>query len=165
MAKFKILNEETGVWDVMATEDQVAEVLNNLDALPLEYVEQRQADNLKVAKVEKELNDYKATMQQVNINQEPKQKATGYGIVSLPPNAANGQVSVTVKGNTETDEEGNTKSTISASRLKSVGKNLLKIAPNNVWDGQVDGKTTAERFRDYDIIIGSTRNGIINRIS
>ena len=36
-----------------------------------------------------------------------------------------GQVSVTVKGNTETDEEGNTKSTISAMRIKSVGKNLF----------------------------------------
>ncbi|NLA83723.1 MAG: hypothetical protein GX854_04145, partial [Clostridiales bacterium] len=80
---------------------------------------------LKIAKLEKELNDYKATMQQVNINQEPKQKVSGYGIISLPKNAANGQVSVTVKGNTETDEEGNTKSTIGAVRIKVVGKNLF----------------------------------------
>jgi hypothetical protein len=55
---------------------------------------------LKSAKIEKELNDYKATMQQVNINQEPKQKASGYGIVSLPKNAANGQISCVVKGET-----------------------------------------------------------------
>lgn len=49
------------------------------------------------------------------------------GIGSLPKNSANGQVSVTIGGVTETDEEGNTKSTISAGRIKVVGKNLLNI--------------------------------------
>jgi hypothetical protein len=95
-----------------------------------DYATYKDSNNLKVAKVEKELNDYKATMQQVNINQEPKQKATGYGVVNLPKNAANGQVSVSVKGNTETDEEGNTKSTISAGRFRSVGKNLFNPYSN-----------------------------------
>ena len=38
-----------------------------------DYATYKDSNNLKVAKVEKELNDYKATMQQVNINQEPKQ--------------------------------------------------------------------------------------------
>ena len=41
------------------------------------------------------------------------------GIGSIPSNAAEGQVSVTVKGNTETDEEGNTKSTVSAFRIRT----------------------------------------------
>lgn len=48
---------------------------------------------LKVAKVEHELNDLKGVLQQVNINHEAKQKVNGYGIISLPKNAANGQVS------------------------------------------------------------------------
>ena len=45
-------------------------------------------------------------MASVNVNQEAKQKATGYGIVSLPKNAANGQVSAVVKGNTITNKAG-----------------------------------------------------------
>ena len=63
-----------------------------------DYTTQRQQDQLKIAKVEKDINDYKQIMSQVNVNQEAKQTASGYGIVSLPKNAANGQISVTVKG-------------------------------------------------------------------
>ena len=41
-----------------------------------------------------------------------KAPVTAYGdIISLPSTVVKGQVSVTVNGNTETDEEGNTKST------------------------------------------------------
>src|SRR5690606_3963651 len=69
-----------------------------------EYTSNRQQDQLKVAKVEKELNDYKATMQQINNHQSPTQKASGHGIISLPPNAAEGQVSsVGIKGLTATN--------------------------------------------------------------
>jgi len=63
-----------------------------------DYAQQRSQDQLKVATVEKELNDYKKTLQQVNVNQEPRQSASGYGTVSLPKNAANGQVSASVRG-------------------------------------------------------------------
>jgi hypothetical protein len=103
---------------------------------------------LKIAQVEKALNDYKATLQQINVNQEATQSVTGYGIISLPPNAANGQVSVTLFGNTEVDEEGNTKSTISASRLKSVGKNLLDY--KNITDRGVGSVTIIENGIEYD---------------
>lgn len=73
-------------------------------ALSKKYTDEQIAEQkLKVAKVEKELNDYKSVMAQVNINQEAKQKASGYGIVSLPKNAANGQISVTLKGKTATN--------------------------------------------------------------
>lgn len=89
-----------------------------------DYTTQRQQDNLKIATVEKGLNDYKSTMASVNVNQEAKQKVTGYGAISLPKNTANGQANISLKGNTITDETG-TNSTISASRLKSVGKNLF----------------------------------------
>ncbi|NLX80043.1 MAG: hypothetical protein GXZ03_00535, partial [Proteiniphilum sp.] len=59
---------------------------------------------VKVAKVEHELNDLKGVLQQVNINHEAKQKVNDYGIVSLPKNAANGQVSASVKGMTLKNE-------------------------------------------------------------
>jgi hypothetical protein len=68
-----------------------------------EYTSNRQQDQLKVAKVEKELNDYQKVMSMVNVNQEPKQKVSGYGTVSLPKNAANGQISVVLKGFTNTN--------------------------------------------------------------
>ena len=63
-------------------------------ALSKKYTDEQIAEQkLKVAKVEKELNDYKSVIAQANINQEAKQKASGYGIIPLPKNAANGQVS------------------------------------------------------------------------
>lgn len=68
-----------------------------------EYTNQRQQDQLKVATVEKELNDYKSTLANVNPNQEAKQSVSGCGTISLPKNTANGQVSVSVKGNTGTN--------------------------------------------------------------
>lgn len=89
---------------IKAVEDGLVDLGNELESHKAEYTSNRQQDQLKIAKVEKELNDYKATMQQVNINQEPKQKATGYGVISLPPNAAEGQVSgVKLKGQTATN--------------------------------------------------------------
>ncbi len=75
----------------------------DLDSFKADYMQFKNDSTLKSAKIEKELNDYKATMQQVNINQEPKQKVSGYGTVSLPKNAANGQISVIVKGLTATN--------------------------------------------------------------
>lgn len=119
---------------------------------------------LKTAKLEKDFNDYRSVISSMNPNQEAKQTATGYGIVSLPKNAANGQVSVTVKGNTETDEEGNTKSTVSAMRLKSVGKNLLSLKSKKILDNlpYTPPSQSQQYFRDYDIIIGATRNGYIS---
>lgn len=83
--------------------------------------------NLRIATVDKTLTDYQNTIASININNEAKQTATGYGTVSLPANAANGQVSASVKGNTVTDENG-TNSTISAGRLRSVNKNLFDIS-------------------------------------
>jgi len=99
-----------------------------------DYATYKDSNNLKVAKVEKELNDYKATMQQVNINQEPKQTATGYGIVSLPKNAANGQVSAVVKGMTLKNELNYNRDTWAEWELlqgSTIESNNLKIAKFN----------------------------------
>lgn len=73
--------------------------------LAKQYTDKRNEEQkLKVAKVERELDNYKATMQQININQEATQKMSGYGIVNLPKNAAEGQVSgVELKGLTATN--------------------------------------------------------------
>jgi hypothetical protein len=69
-----------------------------------DYATYKDSTNLKIFKVEKELNDYQQTMASMNVNQEVKQKATGYGIVSLPKNAANGQFSdVSVRGQSYTN--------------------------------------------------------------
>ena len=80
--------------------------------------------NLRIATVDKSLSDYCNAISSINPNQEAKQTASGYGTVSLPVNAANGQVSCTVGGNTVTDESG-TNSTVSAGRLRSFNKNLV----------------------------------------
>jgi hypothetical protein len=69
-----------------------------------DYASYKDSNNLKIAKIEKNLTDYQQTMAGVNINQEATQQATGYGVVSLPKNAANGQVSASVKGRTLKNE-------------------------------------------------------------
>jgi hypothetical protein len=58
---------------------------------------------LKSTTLEKELTDYKNTLAGININQEAKQSASGYGVVSLPKNCANGQVSAVVRGLTHSN--------------------------------------------------------------
>ncbi|NLY81153.1 MAG: hypothetical protein GX078_00040, partial [Clostridiales bacterium] len=82
---------------------RLEDIEENVSRLDADFISYKDNITLKTSKIEKELNDYKATMQQVNINQEPKQKATGYGVISLPPNAAEGQVSVKTFGETRTN--------------------------------------------------------------
>ena len=82
---------------------------------------------------------------------------SGYGHIDIPSNA-NGQVSVSVFGNTELDELGNAKSTVSAMRLRSVGKNLfdesklesVNSRPTLVWDGKVLSLYDYANFMPYD---------------
>lgn len=62
--------------------------------------EQLEPQRLKVATLDKSLSDFQRTLASVNVNQEAKQTVSGYGSVSLPKTSANGQVSVSVKGNT-----------------------------------------------------------------
>jgi len=74
------------------------------DELKEEYTQNKEDTQIKIGKIEKELTDYKSTMQQVNINQESTQSVSGYSILSLPSNATNGQVSgVEVNGQTATN--------------------------------------------------------------
>ncbi len=75
----------------------------DLDSFKAEYAAYKDSNSLKVAKIEKDLNDYQQTMAGVNVNQEATQSVSGYGIISLPPNAANGQVSGVVRGLTATN--------------------------------------------------------------
>jgi hypothetical protein len=80
--------------------------------------------NLRIATLDKDLSDYQNAIASTNPNQEAKQTAFGYGTVSLPVNAANGQISARLLGHTVTDESG-TNSTVSAGRLRSFNKNLV----------------------------------------
>ena len=68
------------------TIQDIKDVKQEVVAFKEDYVQDRQQDNLKVATVEKELNSYKSTMANVNVNQEAKQSVSGYGIISLPKN-------------------------------------------------------------------------------
>lgn len=73
-------------------------------ALSKKYTDEKIIEQkLKVATVEKELNDYKNTLAQVNVNQEPRQSVSGYGVLSLPKNAANSSAGVKLEGLTATN--------------------------------------------------------------
>ncbi len=59
---------------------------------------------IKVLDVERDVSNISKVLTSLNPNQEAKQSVSGYGILSLPKNAANGQVSdVVVKGLTVTN--------------------------------------------------------------
>jgi hypothetical protein len=58
---------------------------------------------IKVLDVEQDVSNISKVLTNLNPNQEAKQSVSGYGILSLPKNAANGQVSASVKGNTYTN--------------------------------------------------------------
>lgn len=105
---------------------------------------------LKTSQIEKELDNYQQTMAMVNINQEPTQQVVGAGVVSLPPNAANGQFSgVSLRGITE-----GTKSTIGACRLRSVGKNLFdeKLELGALGDATGLPYSATDRLRSINFI-------------
>lgn len=79
--------------------DDIVDILSY--KLSKKYTDKRmQEQQVKTAKLEQELKNYKDVMAQLNPNQEVKQSVSGYGIVSLPKNCANGQVSVVIKGYT-----------------------------------------------------------------
>ncbi len=54
----------------------------------------------KIIDVERNVSDLSNAISNLNPNQEAKQSVSGYGILSLPQNAANSPVSLVVKGNT-----------------------------------------------------------------
>jgi len=81
---------------------------------------------IKVLDVEQDISNISKVLTNLNPNQEAKQTISDYGIVPLPVNAANGHMDVAVGGNTEIDEDG-MYHTVSAIRLRSVGKNLFRL--------------------------------------
>ncbi len=58
---------------------------------------------IKVLDVEQDVSNISKVLTNLNPNQEAKQSVSGYGIIGLPKNAANGQISVVVKGLTATN--------------------------------------------------------------
>lgn len=56
------------------------------------------------------------------------------------------------------------KSVVPTGRIRSVGKNLLDSSKDRkkIYTGQADGLTTKQRYVFYDILIGGTRDSIIN---
>lgn len=92
------LTEDSEVVVARGNFDTLYNRLDNVD----EKINQK-AGKVKVASIEKELRTFKNTIANVNVNQEARQSVSGYGVVSLPKSAANGQVSSTIKGLTATN--------------------------------------------------------------
>jgi hypothetical protein len=61
---------------------------------------------IKVLDVEQDVSNINKVLINLNPNHEAKQTVSGYGTVTLPNNAANGQVSAILKGNTWTNRAG-----------------------------------------------------------
>lgn len=100
----RITLDDTVEETVNKINENSTDIEENVSRIEADFISYKDNITLKTSKIEKELNDYKATMQQININQEPKQKTSGYGVISLPPNAAEGQVSgVKIQGLTATN--------------------------------------------------------------
>ncbi len=133
------------------------DIIPRIELLDVDLLENYQSEveqnKVKISTVEKELNDYKKTIQQVNINQEAKQEVSGYGIVNLPPNAASGQVSGNVKGETRTNLAENSK--------MNIDSNDDGVADN--WMGFFSSRgnyTVTEEGQKCEVIDDSGRVGI-----
>ena len=85
--------------------DDVLESANShTDQVASDLSQKLNETRIKVLDVEQDVSNISKVLTNLNPNQEPKQKAIGYGIVNLPKNAANGQVSgVELKGLTATN--------------------------------------------------------------
>ena len=80
------------------------ELASTLDQVASDLSQKLNETRIKVLDVEQDVSNISKVLTNLNPNQEPKQKAIGYGIVNLPKNAANGQVSgVELKGLTATN--------------------------------------------------------------
>lgn len=82
--------------------DDVLESANShTDQVASDLSQKVDETRIKVLDVEQDVSNISKVLINLNPNQESKQKVSGYGIVSLPKNAANGQVSgIEIKGGT-----------------------------------------------------------------
>lgn len=88
--------------EVGANASAISGIQDDLSSHMTDYATQHAEQQLKISKVEKDINDYQKAMQNININQEATQKINGFGIISLPKNVANGQfISANVLGNSD----------------------------------------------------------------
>lgn len=111
--------------------------------------------NLKIATVEKDLNDFERVITSLNPNQEAKQTVSGIGMVSLPKNAASGQVSVTLRGRSLKNELNYDRSS-----LTGWSKALATIENNQiVFTG--DGVNTAYALKSDCTFETNTKYGML----
>lgn len=140
---------------------------------PISYKKTKDVDEkyaVKTAVIEKELNDFQNTLANVNINQEAKQSVTGYGIVSLPKNCANGQVSASVKGQTWSNKlvVANIVTTITDNtgnriKIKKDGSAGVKTAYDTTDYKEIDfvaGRKYFVVFKIKENSVGKIRNNI-----
>lgn len=146
--------------ELKAIEDEVAGLGSELESHKEDYATYKDSNNLKIAKIEKDINDYQQTMASMNVNQEAKQKATGYGTVSLPPNAANGQVGVSVKGNTYTQileiDQNDWRNSFTAYGDSEITQNSAIIRGNYSHRIELKKAPNYRQGRKYGILINAT---------
>jgi hypothetical protein len=95
---------------------------------------------IKVLDVEQDVSNINKVLINLNSNHEAKQTASGYGIVTLPKNAANGQVSVGLKGQTATNMVKN-------GNFKKGLENWTSFGSTNaIEDGVLVNTSTANRY-------------------
>ena len=116
---------------------------------------------LKIATVDKSLNDLADTLSQVNINQEAKQTSSGIGTVSLPKNAANGHMGYKVNGLTASNiitngnfANGTTGWSI-AGGTHSVANNTMVSVGNGVqgYINEYQGISNASQYQNHKVYV------------
>ncbi len=130
--------------------DDVLESANShTDQVGSDLSQKLNETRIKVLDVEQDVSNISKVLTNLNPNQEAKQSVSGYGILSLPKNAANGQVSVSVNGLTWSNKlvVANIASTITDN-----AGNRLKIKK----DGSAGVKTAYDTtdYKEIDFISG-----------
>ena len=101
LAEAKLYAENVAISSANSALNNASDYTNQVAA---EINQRIDETRVKVINVEKNISDISKALTNLNPNQEAKQSISGYGILSLPKNAANGQVSdVKLSGVTRTN--------------------------------------------------------------
>ena len=92
--------------DYALSAKQGKELASTLEEVASDLSQKLNETRIKVLDVEQDVSNISKVLINLNPNQEAKQSVSGYGILSLPKNAANGQISAILKGNTWTNRAG-----------------------------------------------------------
>jgi len=151
LAEAKLYAENVAISSANSALNNASDYTNQVAA---EINQRIDETRVKVINVEKNISDISKALTNLNPNQEAKQSISGYGILSLPKNAANGQVSdVVIKGLTATNLVKNGNFNNGVTNWTNYNSNF--VANNGVAEFTATSKYGEATSNKINLIIGN----------